>query len=73
MKVFLVEIPGSEEHCIGYDEDYAKVVVAETPERAEQLARGSGEESAIFSKSQLSVKEILLNSECIVLTANTGS
>jgi Mrp family chromosome partitioning ATPase len=66
MKVFLVKRTDR----VGYVEDFAMVVVAEDELTAERRARWSSND---FKKAKLSVLPVDLNTEAMILKANTGA
>ena len=66
MKVFLVE----KKECLSWCMDYAMVVVAEDILHAERCARCNSDS---FKKGKLSVTEIDMSYEHMVLRANTGA
>lgn len=66
MKTFLVERTGK----LGWVMDYAMVVIAEDELHAERCARYNSDD---FKKAKLRVTEVDMETEHVVLKANTGS
>jgi len=66
MKCYLV----SRTDKVSWVEDYAMVVIAKDELHAERKSRW---ESEYFRKAKLKVKEINMNTEKVILIANTGA